>query len=36
MSLQTEENGCLWAYGRAFLVSDFKLTREKDDLFFET
>ena len=29
---QTEENGCLWSYGRASLVSDFKLTRENDDL----
>ena len=26
--LQTEENGCLWSYGRASLVSDFKLTQE--------
>ena len=30
--LQTEENGCLWSYGRASLASDFKLTRENDDL----
>ena len=29
---QTEENGCLWSYERASLVSDFKLTRENDDL----
>ena len=29
---QTEENGCLWKYERASLVSDFKLTRENDDL----
>ena len=29
---QTEENGCLWTYGRASLVSDFKLTQENDDL----
>ena len=29
---QREENGCLWTYGRASLVSDFKLTRENDDL----
>ena len=27
---------CLWSYGRVFLVSDFKLTRENDGLFFET
>ena len=27
---------CSWSYGRASLVSDFKLTRENDDLFFET
>ena len=30
--LQTEENGCLWTYGRPSLVSDFKLTRKNDDL----
>ena len=29
---QTEENSCLWSYGRVSLVSDFKLTRENDDL----
>ena len=29
---QTEENGCLWTYGRASLISDFKLTRENDNL----
>ena len=29
---QTEENGCLWTYGRASLVLDFKLTRENDEL----
>ena len=29
---QTEENGCLWSYGCAFLVLDFKLTWENDDL----
>ena len=29
---QTEENGGLWSYGRVSLVSDFKLTRENDDL----
>ena len=27
-----EENGCLWSYGSASLVSDFKLTQENDDL----
>ena len=30
--LQTEENGCLWSYGRAPLVLDFKLTQENADL----
>ena len=30
--LQIEGNGCLWSYGHASLVSDFKLTRENDDL----
>ena len=30
--LQTEENECLWSYGRASLVLDFKLTQENDDL----
>ena len=29
---QTEEYGCLWSYGHASLVSDFKLTRENDGL----
>ena len=29
---QTEENGCLWSYRRASLVSHFKPTRENDDL----
>ena len=29
---QTEEDSCLWSYGRASLVSDFKLTWENDDL----
>ena len=29
---QTEENCYLWTYGRASLVSDFKLTQENDDL----
>ena len=29
---QTEENGCLWSYWRASLVSDFKLIRENNDL----
>ena len=32
--LQTEKNGCLWTYGRASLVSGFKLIREKDDLLY--
>ena len=31
-----KRTACLWSYGRAFLVSDFKLTRENDDLLFET
>ena len=26
---------CLWSYGCASLILDFKLTRENDDLFFE-
>ena len=30
--LQTEENGCLWSYGCASLVSNLKLTQENDDL----
>ena len=32
-----KQNGtaCLWSYGLS-LVSDFKLTRGNDDLFFET
>ena len=30
--LQTEENCCLWTYGWASLVSDFKFTQENDDL----
>ena len=29
---QTEEKGCLWSCGCASLVSDFKITRENDDL----
>ena len=28
----TKENGCLWTYGRSPLDSDFKLTRENDEL----
>ena len=31
---QIEENGCLWTYEHASLVSDFKLTQENDNLFF--
>ena len=27
-----KRTACLWSYGRASLVSDFKLTRENDDL----
>ena len=29
---QTEENSCLWSYGPATLVLDFKLTGENGDL----
>ena len=32
---QIEEDVCLWTYGRGYLVSDFKLTRENDDQVFE-
>ena len=28
---QTKENGCLWTYGRASLISDFKLTWNNDN-----
>ena len=31
-----KRTACLWSYGRASLVSNFKLTRENDDLFFKT
>ena len=31
-----KRTACLWSYGRASLVSDFKLILENNDLFFET
>ena len=30
-----KRTACLWSYGRVSIVSDFKLTRENDDLFFK-
>ena len=33
---QQKKTACLWSYGRASLVSDFKPTLENNDLFFET